>query len=170
MDNSQQLKDPVFEAVRQISEKDGKISERAVAKFVEVLKTLFDNDEEFTTKHGFIALGRAIVYLSQTFCKDNEHFEIEVEKAENLAVEKMLPSIMPVMQDGKIIGDFDAEDTSVRRVIMALGTAIDYTIWRNELSQYAEMRAKLEGQVSNEDSSQEAISETQIEKADEVAE
>ena len=40
--------------------------------------------------------------------------------------------------------NFDLEDVSVRRILMAAGTLVDYTFWRNELARYAEMRANSE--------------------------
>lgn len=149
-ENVTQMNDPVFDLVNEKVKADQEISERCVTEFIGIIKKFLEEDEEFTTKHGFLALGRTIVYLTQTFCKDNEHFEYEIEKANALAVDKMMLSLMPAMKDGKIIDEnFDQEDVSLRRVLMAIGALVDYTFWRNELSNYAQKRAELEGQSSD---------------------
>lgn len=140
-----QMIDPVFEKVNEQIKKDNTIAEKCVNEFADVLNKFISEDSEFTQKHGFIALGRTLVYLTQTLCKDADHFESEIEKANALMADKMMTSLMPLTKDGKIVEEnYDIEDVSVRRVLMALGCGVDYVFWRNELSNYAEKRVDIE--------------------------
>lgn len=142
---TEQMIDPVFEKVNEQIKKDNEIAEKCVNKFADTLNDFMRDDKEFSMKHGFIALGRTLVYLTQTLCKDAQHFEQEVEKANTLMADKMMTSLMPLTQDGKIVDkDYDIEDVSVRRVLMALGCGVDYVFWRNELSSYSEKRTDIE--------------------------
>lgn len=155
-----QMNDPVFDEVNEKTRQDQMIAERCTEKLADIIKEQMDNDPEFNVKHGFLALGRTIIYLSQTFCKDAQQFEFELEKSNALAVDKMMASLMPTMKDGKIVDEnFDMEDVSLRRVLMATGSLVDYTFWRNELSQYAERRAQMEADnQANEEAATESIS------------
>lgn len=147
-----QMADPVFEKVNEQIKKDNTIAEKCVNEFADVLNKFIKEDKEFSSKHGFIALGRTLVYLTQTLCKDAEHFESEIEKANALMADKMMLSLMPLTKDGKIVEEnFDIEDVSVRRVLMALGCGVDYVFWRNELSSYSEKRSELEEDSTNEE-------------------
>lgn len=152
-----QMIDPVFEKVNEQIKKDNTIAEKCVNEFADVLNKFISEDKEFTQKHGFIALGRTLVYLTQTLCKDADHFESEIEKANALMADKMMSSLMPLTKDGKIVEeDFDVEDVSVRRVLMALGCGVDYVFWRNELSNYAEKRTDIEEDIADMDKTKES--------------
>jgi hypothetical protein len=53
--------------------------------------------------------------------------------------------VFPRFQDGKNVEEgSDLENLSIRRIMLALGTAVDYVIWRTELSNYQQVRENLE--------------------------
>lgn len=149
MIKTNEISDPVFDKISKITETDHRIAEEAISDISVMLKEYLDNKEDFTVKHAFLALSRSMGYLTKVFTNSPEEFDMEMEKANKLAVEKMMPSIMPKMQDGKIIEEnFDMEDLSLRRVLMALSCAVDYTFWKNELAHYSKIRSQEEA-VSN---------------------
>lgn len=149
--DTNEMADPVFKKITETTENDKQIAEVAVKKISELLKGLLDEVDDFTVKHAFLALSRSMGYLTQAFTNSPEEFEEEMDKANALAVEKMMPSIMPKMQDGKIIEeDFDMNDLSLKRILMALSCAVDYTFWRNELAHYSEIRKQEEANSKNQ--------------------
>lgn len=149
--NTNEMTDPVFKKISDTTENDKVIAEQVVQKISALLKESLDEIEDFTVKHAFLALSRSMGYLTQVFTENPEEFAEEMDKANFLAVEKMMPSIMPKMQDGKIIEeDFDKDDLSLKRILMALSCAVDYTFWRNELAHYSEMRNQEEAGSKNQ--------------------
>lgn len=144
MDNTLQ-NDPAFDKVSEISIKDVEISRQFVDKTLNVLKEEFDNNPDFTVKHGFLGLSKTILALSQSLCENSEQYSYEMGKAQDIATKKVMPSILPKLDGDKIIEkDYDMEDLSIRRIMMTIGTVIDYVFWRNDLSRYSETRAEIE--------------------------
>ena len=62
-----------------------------------------------------------------------------------------MPSILPKIDGEKIIEeDYDMENLSIRRLMLSVGTLIDYIFWRSELSNYQKTRSELEEEESVE--------------------
>lgn len=140
----QHLEDKILDQINAQSEKDRNTAEECAKKIMEILSKEMER-EDFNVKHGFLSLARSIIYLSQSFCKDADEFNAEMEKADKLAVDKMIYSIMPTMKDGRVIDeDFDMDNLKVSRLMMAFGIGIDYTFWKSELGKYASERLEQE--------------------------
>ena len=134
-------KDKVFEEVQDISKKDNEIMAPVLEKILKVISDELDDDNEFTVRQGYIALSKALVYISQALCENEEFFKKEIDEAQKIALEKIIPSMLPLIKDGKIVEEnYDKEDLSVRRMMMALAQAGEYIIWRMLVSniQYIE--------------------------------
>lgn len=136
----QHLEDKVLNTINEQSDKDRARADQFANKIAELLQEELKN-EDFNIKHGFLALARNMIYLAQSFCKDEEEFNEEMTKANSLAVDKMIFSLMPTMKDGIIIDEnFDPNDLKVGRLMMSLGIAVDYIFWKSELGAYASKR------------------------------
>lgn len=159
MDNTLQ-NDPAFEKVREMTVKDAEISKEFVDKALDLLKEQFDNKEEFTIKHGFLGLSKLIIALTQSLCENEEQYHYEMIKAQDIVTNKVMPSILPKIEDGEVVkNNYDMEDLSIRRIMMTTGTIIDYVLWRNDMSSYSAVRAEME--------EEELKSETEVETAKE---
>lgn len=145
MENNLQ-NDIVFEKIAEITQQDKVITQNFVDKTVELLKEELENPENnFNIKHGFLGLSKAIIALTQSLCDNEEHYNNELSKAQAVAIDRMMPSILPKVEDDKIVEDnYDMDNLSIRRLMMMIGTAMDYIFWRAELSNYSETRSELE--------------------------
>lgn len=144
MNNSLQ-NDPAFDKVTEISIKDIEISKDFVDKTLKILKEEFDNKEDFTIKHGFLGLSKLIIALSQSLCENSDQYAYETGKAQDIVTKRIMPAILPKINGDKIIEeDYDMDDLSIRRIMLTMGTTIDYVFWRNDLSSYSEARAEIE--------------------------
>lgn len=133
--------DKTLEIIREESIRDNKIIEPVLDKILTILSEEIQSDNEFQVKHGLLLAGRALVYLSQALCKDEAMFTEELDKSQTLAIDRIVSSIMPKVEDGKIVEEgYDLENLSIRRIMMALGTAVDYVMWRTEMSHYQDLR------------------------------
>lgn len=139
--------DPVFDKVSELTRLDQEIADRTVTKFLDILKDELENSEDYGLKHGFIALSKTMIFLSQSLCENEEEFNAELHAAQNVAINRMVPAILPKIEEGEIVEEgYDLENLSIRRIMMSIGTAIDYVFWRNEISKYSETREELEKQ------------------------
>lgn len=145
-ENITQLNDPVFDKVTEIAANDQKVCEPILEKFLNNIKEELDSNEEFNLKHGYLALSKAIVYLSQSLCETEEQFMDELNAAQSVAINRVMPAILPeISENGEIIEEgYDLENLSVRRLMLTMGTTIDYIFWRNEISRYSETREEIE--------------------------
>lgn len=123
--------DEIFAEVQKVSQKDNEIMTPVLEKILKVLSDELDTDNGFTVRQGYIALTKSLVYLSQALCKDEEFFRNEIDAAQKIALEKVIPAMLPDVKDGKIIDEnYDKEDLSVRRMMIALAQSGEYIIWR----------------------------------------
>ncbi len=136
-------KDKIFEEVQKISKKDNEIMSPALEKILKVISDELDTDNEFTIRQGYIALSKALVYISQALCDNEEFFKTEVEASQKIALDKIIPSMLPNIKDGKIIDEnYDKEDLSVRRMMMAIAQAGEYIIWRMLVSNVQDLETE----------------------------
>jgi hypothetical protein len=144
-------KDKVFEEVQDISKKDNEIMAPALEKILKVISDELDADNEFTVRQGYIALSKALVYISQALCENEEFFKKEIDAAQKIALEKIIPSMLPLIKDGKIVDEnYDKEDLSVRRMMMALAQAGEYIIWRMLVSNIQDIEKEDNSKVEAE--------------------
>ncbi|AGF59657.1 hypothetical protein [Clostridium saccharoperbutylacetonicum] len=144
-------KDKVFEEVQDISKKDNEIMAPALEKILKVISDELDADNEFTVRQGYIALSKALVYISQALCENEEFFKKEIDAAQKIALEKIIPSMLPLIKDGKIVDEnYDKEDLSVRRMMMALAQAGEYIIWRMLVSNIQDIEKEDNSKVETE--------------------
>lgn len=149
MENNLQ-NDPAMDKIKEITEQDRIIVDGAVGTILDHLKDKLENDKEFTLKHGYLTCAKALIYLSQALCDSEEQFQAELAAAQGVAIDRVMPSVLPKIEDGKIVEEgYDLENLSVRRLMMTMGTAIDYIFWRNEVSKYSETREDLEKEEAN---------------------
>lgn len=141
------LQDETLIKIQEEAEKDNAIVENVIGKVIEILNQELSADNDFYIKHGYMVIGRVLVYLSQALCKDEAMFIAELEKAREIAVNRMIDSVLPKVEDGKIVEEgYDMENLSIRRIMMSLGTAVDYALWKTEMSQYQNIRKDMEVQ------------------------
>ncbi|WP_238918182.1 hypothetical protein [Clostridium sp. YIM B02555] len=144
-------KDKVFEEVQDISKKDNEIMAPALEKILKVISDELDADNEFTVRQGYIALSKALVYISQALCENEEFFKKEIDAAQKIALEKIIPSMLPLIKDGKIVDEnYDKEDLSVRRMMMAIAQAGEYIIWRMLVSNIQDIEKEDNSKVETE--------------------
>jgi hypothetical protein len=144
-------KDKVFEEVQDISKKDNEIMAPALEKILKVISDELDADNEFTVRQGYIALSKALVYISQALCENEEFFKKEIDAAQKIALEKVIPAMLPLIKDGKIVDEnYDKEDLSVRRMMMALAQAGEYIIWRMLVSNIQDIEKEDNSKVETE--------------------
>lgn len=159
--------DEAFETIKDLNEKDHELMQPVLDKLMEVLGQEMSSKNDFGVKHGYMAVGKLLIFLSQSLCKDEGHFKEELERAQDLAIERVVQSILPKIEDGKIAEQgYDLENLSIRRIMITLGTAVDYVLWRTELANYQQVREKLEKDqdaAAKADSTQEATEETAVE-------
>lgn len=147
MEGTNLQNDPVMDKIKVITEQDREIVDEAVGTILEHLKSKLDKQENFTLKHGYLTCAKAMIYLSQALCDSEEEFEAELNAAQVVAIDRVMPSILPKIEDGKIVEEgYDLENLSVRRLMMTMGTTVDYIFWRNEISKYSETRAEIESE------------------------
>ena len=124
-------KDEIFEEVQKFSQKDNEIATPILEKILKVISDELDADNDFTVRQGYIALTKSLVYLSQALCENEEFFKNEIDAAQRIALEKVIPAMLPSIKDGKILDEnYDKENLSVRRMMMALAQSGEYIIWR----------------------------------------
>lgn len=144
MENNLQ-NDPAFDKVTEISVKDTEISREFVTKLIDLLKNELNENTEFGVKHGYLSLSRGIIALSQSLCENREEYLKEMEKAQDIATKRIMPAILPKVDKDEIIDEnYDMDDLSIRRIMMTIGTVIDYVFWRSDLAQYSEIREEIE--------------------------
>lgn len=138
--------DPVFDKMTEVAKQDKLICDDFVNKTVELLKSELENkDNHFNVKHGFLSLSKSIIALAQSLCDNEEHYNEELIKAQSVVIDRVMPSILPKIDGEKIIEeDYDMENLSIRRLMLSVGTLIDYIFWRSELSNYQKTRSELE--------------------------
>lgn len=144
--------DVVFEKIAEITKQDKLICDDFTNKTIELLRSELENKENgFNVKHGFLSLSKAIIALSQTLCDSEEHYNQELLKAQSVAIDRVMPAILPKTDGDKIAeDDYDMENLSIRRLMMTIGTTIDYIFWRSELSNYSNTRVELEKELENQ--------------------
>lgn len=145
--------DPVFDKLTEVTKQDKLICDDFVNKTVELLKSELENKDQFNIKHGFLGLSKSIIALAQSLCDNEEHYNQELIKAQSVVIDRVMPAILPKIDGEKITEeDYDMENLSIRRLMLSVGTLIDYIFWRSELSNYQKTRSELEEEESLEDS------------------
>lgn len=137
--------DPIFDLIGDITKRDNMIADSIVDDIIDIINKRLNEDDEFKAKNGFLALSKVIMTLSQGLCKDKDDFLKQYDKALNLANDKIIECFYPVTNDGKIVDDnYDNDDLSLKRIIMALAMTIHVAYYRTELAGYNSLRQNLE--------------------------
>ncbi|MCC0638935.1 MULTISPECIES: hypothetical protein [unclassified Clostridioides] len=135
MCNTNIQEETILEQIKRINEEDNNIVTNIVDNFINKLYDEINNNENFSLKHGFLTIGKLLVILAQSLCDNEEHFSKECDLAKDIVLNKIMEAIMPKVDYGKVIDeDFDIEDLSIRRIMLTLGIAIDYIIWKTDLT------------------------------------
>ncbi|MCC0635212.1 MULTISPECIES: hypothetical protein [unclassified Clostridioides] len=135
MCNTNIQEETILEQIKRINEEDNNIVTNIVDNFINKLYDEINNNENFSLKHGFLTIGKLLVILAQSLCDNEEHFSKECDLAKDIVLNKIMEAIMPKVDCGKVIDeDFDIEDLSIRRIMLTLGIAIDYIIWKTDLT------------------------------------
>lgn len=138
-------RDEAYSRIAEESKKDNELVNPILDKVLNVLSEELKNNDKFMIEHGYMVAGRLLVYLSQALCDSEQMFNDEIDKAQEIAVNRVIKSIMPKVEDGKIVEEgYDLENLSIRRIMVSLGTAVDYVLWRTALSQYQNVRKEIE--------------------------
>lgn len=136
-------KNKIFDEVQKVSQKDNEIMTPVLEKVLKVISDELDADNDFTVRQGYIALAKSLVYLSQALCDNEEFFRNEIDAAQKIALDKIIPAMLPNIKDGKIIDEnYDKENLSVRRMMMALAQSGEYIIWRMLVSNLQDLERK----------------------------
>lgn len=158
--------DPVMEQMQIDAQKDKELVEPVLQEVLNLLSDKLNVEgTEFKIKHGYTVVGKALVYLSQALCKSVEQFESEITEAQGLAVNRLVPALLPHIENGRIAEEgYDLENLSVRRIMMALGAGVDYVLWRTDMSNYQKERESIEVQekVQEKVQAQEAVHDNVI--------
>ena len=151
-EKGQLQEDAILEQIKEDRIKDCQMIEEFLDKIAPVIREALEDEQSgFNLKHAFLALSRAQILLSQSYCDSPEHFKSETEKAEKNAIEKVIPSLMPKMEGDKIIEEnYDMENLSLRRVIMTLASALDYAFWKTDVKAYTDLRNAAEEKEKQE--------------------
>ncbi|MCC0628545.1 hypothetical protein IR152_01140 [Clostridioides sp. ES-S-0108-01] len=135
MCNTNIQEETILEQIKKINEEDNKIVTNIVDNFINKIYDEINNNENFSLKHGFLIVGKLLVILAQSLCDNEEHFSKECDEAKDMVLNKIMEAIMPKVDCGKVIDeDFDIENLSIRRIMLALGIAIDYIMWKTDLA------------------------------------
>ncbi|MGO0904989.1 hypothetical protein ACTPC6_04365 [Clostridioides difficile] len=135
MCNTNIQEETILEQIKMINEEDNKIVSNIVDNFINKIYDEINNNENFSLKHGFLTIGKLLVILAQSLCDNEEHFSKECDLAKDIVLNKIMEAIMPKVDCGKVIDkDFDIEDLSIRRIMLTLGIAIDYIMWKTDLA------------------------------------
>jgi hypothetical protein len=158
--------DEAFESLKEINEQDNALMQPVLESIMDTLGKALKSESGFGVKHGYMAVGKLLIYLSQSLCKDEEHFKDELEKSQNVAIDRVVQAVLPKIENGKIVEEgYDLENLSIRRIMLALGTAVDYVIWRTELSNYQQVRENLDNaEKANAELVETSTEETAVEK------
>lgn len=160
--NKEIQRDEAYSRIREESAKDDEIVNPILEKILNILSEELKDNKEFLIEHGYMIAGRVLIYLSQALCDSQEMFNVEIDKAREVAIDRIIRSIIPKIEDGKIVEEgYDLENLSIRRIMISLGTAVDYALWRTKLSQYQEVRKEIE--VEQEIAKQESTKEEKSE-------
>lgn len=136
--------DKTFEKIKEMTKKNNQIATPAIDSILEILKNNLDAKSDFTILHGFITLSHCIMFLSQGLCQNEQHFKVELDQSYKIATNKIFPAIQSQTNfDGSKI-EFDQEDYSLGRVMMALAHTMDIAFWNLLVSNYSEIRSNIE--------------------------
>ena len=136
--------DKAFEKIKEMTKQNNEIAAPAIDAIMNVLKENIDAKSDFSILHGFIALAKSIVFLSQALCENEDHFRDELDKSYKLTTNKVMPAIKSEKNfDGSKV-EFDQEDYSLRRIMMALAQSMDVVFWDLLVSNYSEIRSNIE--------------------------
>lgn len=134
-------KDEIFGEVQKVSQKDNELVTPVLEKILKVISDELDADNGFTVRQGYIVLIKSLVYLSQALCESEEFFRNEIDAAQKIALEKVVPAMLPKVKEGKVIDEeYDKENLSVRRMMMAIAQSGEYIIWRMLVSNLQDIK------------------------------
>ncbi|HFL2420515.1 TPA: hypothetical protein ACG3PC_000161 [Clostridioides difficile] len=135
MCNKNIQEETILEQIKKINEEDNKIVTNIVDNIINKIYDEISNNENFSLKHSFLTVGRLLVILAQSLCDNEEHFSKECDLAKDMVLNKIMEAIMPKGDYEKVTeDDFDIENLSIRRIMLALGITVDYIIWKTDLA------------------------------------
>ena len=153
MDNDILENDPIIKRTTELYKQSIEDTEEIVEG---ILALCFNEEKKYKVSQMFHALGRVIVYITQSLCENREEFEKELAKSKTLINENIFPALgsnafdEELNKNGVVTfnGTFNEENFNVRRLMMLAGSMIEYIYWRLDynmaFSEY-ENKAKNEG-------------------------
>lgn len=145
-DNSVDLeKDPVFVKAIKYTEEDNKNTDDFVDELLGICHEKLTKNE-LTPKELFIALGKTIMYTTQTMCASEQEFKEDVAKANRLVTENVFPSLGANAENEELNksgivtynGKFDIDNFKIKTLMQVSAALISYTYWKTNYSRAIE--------------------------------
>lgn len=132
------INDKIVDEIQETLDNDTRIvSEFSSKNIIDPLLEEIMKHEEFNIKHGFLSLAKAMVFLTRTYYNTDEEFDSDYKKAQDVAINRIINSITPKVENGEIVEEnYDLENLSIRRLMLAFASSIDYTFWKLEVNSY----------------------------------
>lgn len=130
------------EAIELTKENEEKIREYVDDFYKQIVDIITNTEKDFNELDAFSTMSKVMVYLTQNFFKNKEEFDEEYKIARKLTTENIIQSLGINATDEELNknsivtfnGTPDAENYSLRRIIMIASQLVEYAIWQLTLS------------------------------------
>lgn len=155
---------PELERALETTKLNDELIRPTVDEIVTNLVSKIDDEENtFDSKLAFSTLAKSIIYLTQMYCNNKEHFDSELQEANKVVTDNIMASLGAFaneeQENQKVIynsDEVDYENFSIRRLMMISASIMEYTLWRLTLNEEIE-KEKEKG--ANEEIVEETVTE-----------
>lgn len=155
---------PELERALETTKANDELIRPTVDEIVTNLVSKIDDEENtFDSKLAFSTLAKSIIYLTQMYCNNKEHFDNELQEANKVVTDNIMASLGAFaneeQENQKVIynsDEVDYENFSIRRLMMISASIMEYTLWRLTLNEEIE-KEKEKG--ANEEIVEETVTE-----------